>query len=414
MEKNEFIKRRKKYFGLVKNNSVSVFFAGLPKKISFSADYEFIVNKNFLYLTGISQEGSILVLTKFKNKCNVTLFISPFDETKEKWFGKKLTTKEASEISGITAVKTLDKYKDFFDKYLKQKCSVYFESTKEIKLGEELALSTIINNLKTKFPMVEILDSIPFLRELRSIKSDSEIAALKKAISITKDGIYSAMANSKPGMFEYETKYLFEYECKRRGSHVLGFPSILASGKNATCLHYPTSLDKIKKGDLILCDVGASYEGYSADITRTFPVDGKFTKRQKEIYEIVLACNKEMIAFMKPGMLLKDVKEHAKDFLANECLKHKLIKKAEEISKYYYHGVGHHLGLDTHDLSDDKMPLKVGCVITDEPGLYIKEEGIGVRIEDDILIGKNSNVVLTKDVVKEVKDIEDLMKKNKK
>ena len=189
----------------------------------------------------------------------------------------------------------------------------------------------------------------------------------------------------------------------------LAFDTIVATGKNATCLHYPTQNDTIKEDDLILFDLGYNFEEYSADISRTFPVNGKFTGIQKIIYEAVLNCNKAVIAYAKPGLTLKDLQQFASDFLKKECVRLKLMDESEDIRNYYYHSVSHHLGLDTHDIADREKPLEKGNVITVEPGLYFAKYNTGVRIEDDVLITLDGAVVLSKNIVKEIYEIESLM-----
>ena len=191
----------------------------------------------------------------------------------------------------------------------------------------------------------------------------------------------------------------------------LAFSTIVAGGKNATCLHYPYEQqnDALKDEDLVLFDLGFSYEGYSADISRTFPVSGKFDDLQKKVYSAVLGCNKAVIAYAKPGLTLRDLQAYATEYLKKECIRLKLMGPDDDIRNYYYHSVSHHLGLDTHDISDREKPLQNGNIITVEPGLYFAKYGIGVRIEDDVLITLDGSVVLSKNIVKEIDEIDKMM-----
>ena len=211
-------------------------------------------------------------------------------------------------------------------------------------------------------------------------------------------------------MIEHELADYFELYGRLHDRSPLAFSTIIASGKNATCLHYPTQNEAIKDSDLVLFDLGYSHNGYSADISRTFPVNGKFSGLQAKVYEAVLNCNKAVIAMVKPGLTIKDLQDFAVEFLRKECLRLGLMKEDDDIRNYYYHNVSHHLGLDTHDISDRNKLLENGNVITVEPGLYFANYGIGVRIEDDVLVSEDGPIVLSKNIAKEMSDIERLMR----
>ena len=208
---------------------------------------------------------------------------------------------------------------------------------------------------------------------------------------------------------EYQVQADYIHEITLQGSEGYSFNTIMASGENATILHYEDNNQPLHKGELILCDLGALYKNYGSDITRTYPINGTFTDRQKEIYEVVLHANKETINFIKPGRTWKEVNDFTRNILAEGAKKLGIIKEDKEIIKYYYHSFGHFLGLDVHDVGNHNIPLEEGMVLTVEPGLYIKEEKIGVRIEDDILITKDGNINLSKNIIKEIKDIEEYM-----
>ena len=219
------------------------------------------------------------------------------------------------------------------------------------------------------------------------------------------------MKNSKEGIKEYELEAYFDFVCKKNGVKDLAFKTIAAAGKNATVLHYVNNDSQLKHGDLILFDLGAQYKYYNADISRTFPVSGKFTERQKEVYNAVLRVNERVIKEMKPGISFLELNKKAKEWIAEECISLGIIKNKEEVSRYYYHSIGHSLGMDTHDieLENRNVIFQPGMIYTVEPGIYIEEEGIGIRIEDDVLITEEGNEVLTKKMIKTVDEIEEFM-----
>ncbi|MFA7032797.1 MAG: M24 family metallopeptidase, partial [Bacilli bacterium] len=248
------------------------------------------------------------------------------------------------------------------------------------------------------------------ITELRMVKSSDEIGELLSAINATNNGISQLISVIKPGLLEKKIGDAFEFFGRQHDYRQLSFPTIVASGKNATCLHYPTQNDVTKEGDLILFDLGYKNNGYCADISRTFPVNGVFSGLQREVYQAVLNCNKAVIEHIRAGMTIKDLQEFTRNYLKKECVRLKLLTEDEDVVKYYFHNISHHLGLDTHDCSNRELPLQNGNVITVEPGLYLADKGFGVRIEDDVLICNGRGECLSKGIVKEIKDIERLFK----
>ena len=413
----EFDVRREKLFSLMKDNSVAVIFSGVSKIASEDEALPFVVNKNFFYLTNIKQEHSALLLIKGIGERKTYLFIDPYSELKEKWTGKRLTADNAQALSDIKNIYTTDNFEtmlslalaDDNNQYGNIDC-IYLDLTSpEQKLKDDFFMKDLYMKLKVDYMGKEIVDVYPILRDLRMIKSNYEIDCLMKAIERTNNGISYLLGKLEPGMMEYELADHFEMYGRAHDRATLAFSTIVASGKNATCLHYPTQNDTVKEEDLVLFDLGYNYEEYSADISRTFPVNGKFSGIQKIIYEAVLNCNKAVIAYAKPGLTIRDLQQYASDFLKKECVRLKLMDESEDIRNYYYHNVSHHLGLDTHDISDREKPLEKGNVITVEPGLYFAKYNTGVRIEDDILITLDGAVVLSKNIVKEIYEIESLM-----
>ena len=413
----EYTLRRTKLFQKMKENSCALIFAGAPKLANEDAYLPYVINKNFYYLTGIEQEGSVLLLVKSLGEEKTYLFIDEYNEVKEKWTGKRLTAVEASEISSINNVN----FKNTLDSYLSLVLAnennqygnidtLYLDLSPEILIQETVTTRDLSNSIKKKMPHINVENIKPILTRLRMIKSDEEVEEIRKAIVLTANGINHLIVNIKPGIYEYSLADKFEFYGRENNRSQLSFPTIIAGGRNSTILHYPSQNDQLNNGDVVLFDLGYACNYYCADISRTYPVNGTFTDKQKKIYEAVLHCNKALIEYARAGLTIKDLQEYATNFLRNECLRLKLIKEDEDIRKYYYHGCSHHLGLDTHDCSDRELPLEPGNVITIEPGLYFIEDGIGVRIEDDILITENRSENLSKDIIKNIEDIEKLFK----
>ena len=331
----------------------------------------------------------------------------------ERWVGKSLRTNEASEISGIENAA----YKDGFEVFLNRlfsgvdEMNVYLDMERDSFNSLNNIVGVFAKDLVRKYPFLRIKNVYPRIVPLRKVKTKEEIEEMQKAIKITIEGVNSLMKNAKAGMKEYELEAYFDFVCKKNGAKDFAFKTIAAAGKNAATLHYVDNNSEMKDGDLILFDLGAQWNYYNADITRTFPVNGKFTKRQKEVYEAVLRVNEECIKMLKPGVKFLEWNKQARDMIAEECIKLGLIDKKEDVTKYYWHSIGHGLGLDTHDIDrpDRNTVFEEGMVWTVEPGIYIEEESIGIRIEDDVLITKDGSEVLTKDMIKSVEDIEEFM-----
>ncbi len=418
---NEYQSRRAALRSLMDDNSFALLFSGVPKKCSADEDYPFEVNRNFYYLTGIDQADSALLMIKCDGEEREYLLISPFDPVKEKWYGKRLTPEEASAKSGIRNILMNTALSSRVETTLTGNFSdfppikkVYLDLEKEQKLAEGTYIEDYRKSLEVLCENLAVMDAYGLIVSLRMVKSPAEIAELRVAIEATKVGIASAMARIRPGAYEYEVANEFHRvinDCS--GYQGTAFPTILASGVHATCLHYPTPYERIASGDLVLMDLGSRNGYYCADVSRTVPANGVFTDLQRTIYSIVLGANKAVANFVRPGRTIKEVQSFTVEYLAAECLSKRLIQSKDEISNYYFHGVSHHIGLDTHDPGDpDKSkPLVAGNVISDEPGLYFKELGIGVRIEDDLLLTEDGCEVLTKDIIKEIPDIEAFYKR---
>lgn len=413
----ELQNRRDRLFAKMKENSCAIIFAGVPKLLSEDACYDFHVNKNFFYLTNIKQEGSVLILVKGIGVRYTYLFIRENDPIKEKWTGHLLTIEEAVRDSKIDSTFRLASFENMLQMVLTPVNNsygkidkVYIDLSPELKIKDAYSTSNFKDYIEAEYPHCVVEDVYPFIRDLRMIKSAEEVENIVRAINVTNSGINYLINNLKPNVLEYSIADEFEFYGRKNGRHALSFPTIVASGKNACCLHYPTQLDAVGPNDLILFDLGYENDGYCADISRTYPISGVYTGKQRDIYEAVLNTNKAVINHIRSGMTIKELNEFATESLRSECIRLGLIDENYDMRKIYFHNVSHHLGLDTHDISDRSKPLENGNVITVEPGLYFSDLGIGVRIEDDVLISNDRAVVLSKNVAKEISDVERLFK----
>lgn len=416
MNKEFFENNRKKLIEEVEDNSIIVLFAGNAPKKSGDENYPFTPNRNFYYFTGIDEEEPILIISKIKGMISERLFIKEIDVERERWVGKSIRSNEAEEISGVKYIDYLGSFYDYLNRVFSEteEINLYLDMERDSFKELQGISESFSEEVKKRYPFVRIKNIFPKIIPLRMVKSEEEIEEMKKAIEITIKGVESLMKNAKAGMKEYQLEAYYEFVCRSSGIKDYAFKTIAASGKNATILHYVDNNSEIKDGDLILFDLGAQHNYYNADITRTFPVNGVFSERQKEVYNAVLRVNERVIKTIKPGLEYKELNKMATEWIAEECIKLGLIKNKEEVSKYYWHSIGHSLGLDTHDISnkDRNTIFKEGMVWTVEPGIYIEEESIGIRIEDDVLIASNGVEVLTKDMIKTVEDIEEFMRKN--
>ena len=408
-----FENNRKKLIESMKENSLLILFAGSAPYRSADQVYKFTPNRNFYYLTGIDEPNVIVTILKTDKEAIETVYVEREDELMAKWVGRAISKGEASEISGIKATKYLDEFDSTISSYIDRRgiSKIYLDLERQSINIPSTKAQDMANTLRVKYPHLKIKNIFHNIAKLRMVKNDREVELIQKAIGITKEGILAMAKNLTPGMKEYEVEAYFDFKIKSLGASAHAFSTICAAGKNATVLHYEDNNQEAKDGDLILFDLGAEYDYYCSDISRTIPINGKFTDRQKQIYQIVLNAMKEVEKNTKPGLTLADLNNIAKKALAKGCMEIGLIEKEEEIGKYYFHSVGHSLGLDTHDVWIVDSKLEEGAVITNEPGLYIEDEGIGIRLEDDLLVTKDGCINLSKDIPVEIEDIEALMSK---
>ena len=405
--------RREKVFSQMEDKSILVLYSGEALHISADAYHHFEANRQFFYLTGIRRENMALVIDKCGEKLEETLFIEPIDPSVERWVGKKMTKEEAKEVSGVENIFIIDNLQGTLDRIINRKLpkTVYFDTYRHQMSDLPDYNVAKAQAFAAAYPGTAVDNIYPVIAALRMVKDADEVEVTKEAVKVTEEALNHVLKTLKPGMMEYQVQAEFEYKVKSLGADGMAFPTIAGSGMNGTMLHYETNHDVCKEDTLILLDLGARVKGYNADITRTYPVSGKFNERQKQFYNIVLKANRSVAEIAKPGVTLKDLNDHCKSVLAQGLMELGLIEKEEEVGKYYMHGVSHHLGIDVHDVAvPEKAKLEPGMIITNEPGLYIDEEEIGIRIEDDLLITKDGCEVLSADIIRTVEEIEAKMK----
>lgn len=404
--------RREAVLEKMKPGSIAILYSGIEVHVSADEYAHFEANRNFFYLTGLRREKMALVLDKAAEPAKITLFIEEADPTMERWYGRKVTVAEAKEISGIGDVQFIDALDGAIDQKMTREDveQIYFDTYRHSQ--EDLPDYNVVkaNEFRANYPGVPVRNLFPLVAAERMWKDEDEISLTREAVKLTKEALEYVMKNLKPGMKEYQAQADFEYSIFRGGAECPAFPTIAGSGINGTMLHYDTNRDTCQDGSLLLLDLGARVAGYNSDITRTYPVNGRFSERQKKVYDLVLAANRKVAAEAKPGMTLKELNDICKEVLAKGLIELGLIEKEDEVSKYYMHSVSHHLGIDVHDVNvAANVKLRPGAIITDEPGLYIDEWEIGIRIEDDLLITENGAEVLSKDIIRTTEEIEAFM-----
>ena len=414
---NSYQKRRKNLFSALPEDSLAIFFSGQEIASSEDECLPFKVNRNFYYLTGIDESGMILVLDKRAGKENERLFIENYDPYMARWVGAKMSKEEAKDISAIEMISYKEDFEGFMASYYNLMRSLggmtlYLDLWKyQFDQSDSLALR-FAKKIQKTYPNTIVEDVYPLITDLRLVKDEEEIANIKEAIAITRHGVYSMMKTIRPKMNEMVMEAVFNLGLASKGCQENAFKTIAASGQRATTLHYSDNNQVMEDGELFLCDLGATYKHYCADISRTFPVGGKFSPRQKELYELVLKAQDLVKQMARPGVTLRELNNVVINFYKEELPKHGLEK---ELSEYYFHGVSHHLGLDTHDVDHRILDqgLKAGNVITNEPGIYVSDEGIGIRIENDLLITEGGCIDLAEDFARQIEDIERIMNHHK-
>jgi len=420
-----FIRNRANFAAQLPPKSVAVFTANEPMPRNGDEFYPFRQQSDFFYLTGINEENAYLLIAPDYpiEDLREILFIEPYDEVKATWQGEMLDNAKATELSGVKTVKGSDAFWSFMnDIALSGYADTIFLNSYEYP-KYECAVETIqkrfVKQVKERYPMHNYGRTAPILNALRMIKSEDEIAITRQACDITAKAFRRCLETVKPGMNEYEVQAEIEYIFKKNNASGHAYAPIIAAGKNACCLHYCKNQSQLNDGDLILFDIGCELKNYSSDLSRTIPINGKFTERQKDCYNAVLRVMKEITKLYHPGGTINEINETTYKLMEQEMIKLGLFT-AEDVKnqnpdkplykKYLMHGMSHHIGLDVHDSIDKFKPFAPGMILTCEPGLYIREEGIGIRIENDLLITDGEPINLFEELPTEIEEIEAAMK----
>ncbi len=423
IDTNLFIKNRKNFTAQMKPNSLAVFNSNDIYPISADSTMPFEQHRDIFYLSGVDQEESILVMFPGcpKEKHREILFLKETNEHIAVWEGEKLTRKAALKTSGIKTVYWLQDLEKIMFEIMTQCDTLYINTNEHYRASVETETreDRFTKWLKASYPAHAVAKSNPILQRLRSVKDSIEIDLIQKACDITEKGFRRVLNFVEPGIMEYEIEAEFMHEFLRNRSKKFAYTPIVASGNNANVLHYIENNQECRPGDLILIDVGAEYANYSSDMTRTIPVSGKFTKRQKEVYNAVLRVKDEATKLLIPGADWAGYHEEVGKLMTSELLGLKLLDKTDvqnenpewpAYKKYFMHGTSHHMGLDTHDYGILFEPMQANMVFTVEPGIYIPDEGFGIRLEDDVVIQENGAPFnLMKNIPIEADEIEELM-----
>ena len=419
-----FVENRKKFTALLKPNSLAIFTSNDIYPSSADGHLPFKQHSDILYLSGADQEESILVLfpDAHKESLREVLFLKETNDLIAVWEGAKYTKDRAFDISGIKTVFWLSEFERVFNEMAINAERIYLNSNEHLRAHVETELRQDRMNkwIKEHYHAHEFERSQPILHRVRGTKTESELEVMRKAAEITTKGYKRILKYMKPGVWEHELEAEFMHEFLINRSRGFAYNPIIAAGKNANVLHYIENNDQCNDGDLVLFDVGAEYGNYTCDVTRCFPVNGKFSARQAEVYNAVLRVHEGAISMLRPGIMLDDYHKKVGDLMTNELLTLGLITSddvAKEdpawpaYKKYFMHGTSHYLGLDVHDYGLWTIPVEEGMVFTVEPGIYIPEEGLGIRIEDDIVVTKEGHENLTREIPKTVEEIEAFMAK---
>ncbi len=417
-----FKNNRNRFTGLLPPKSVAIFHSNDQYPRNGDQFFPFRQQSDFFYLTGIDQEKSILMLAPDfpSEKFREMLFVIKTNEQIAIWEGHKYTKEEAKQVSGIENISWLDEFEISLKEVLAGVETVYLNSNEYVKFFSEVPDKNhrFAKQFRDEYPLHKLERSAPLLAELRTIKSEQEIELLRTACSITKKGFERILRFTKPGVLEFEIQAEIDHEFAFNRARGHGYAPVIASGSNACVLHYVENDKECKDGDLLLMDFGAEYANYSADMSRTIPVNGRYSKRQKACYNAVLKVFREAHKLYKPGNTIEMINEEVNKMMEAEMVGLGLFsmqdireqnKEQPLFKKYFMHGTAHFLGLDVHDVGAKHEPFKPGMVLTCEPGIYIREENIGIRIENDILITENGPVDLMADIPVEAGEIEEIM-----
>lgn len=407
-----FVQNRRNFFKEMKKNSVLVLLSNDQYPKNGDQTFPFRQQSDLFYFTGIKQEETTLLMFKDETgKDFEFLFILKPNLKLETWEGKKLTQKESSDISGIKTIFWKERFDKKFKDVLTANTIFYLLGADAFMQTTSLSLRHLVfeKSIKKKYSNHKIKSARRIIDKLRLIKSEEEVAMMQKAVDITNLAFKRVLETVKPHQKEYEVEAEISYVFRKNGASGHAYEPIVATGINACSLHYVQNESVLKENELILMDFGADYNYYAADLSRTIPVNGQFTERQKILYQLVLDIQKKAIQLFVPGNTIKKINQKVDKWMSESLIRIGLLTKKEDLRKYYPHGVTHFLGIDVHDVGAKDVLFREGMVLTCEPGLYIQEEGVGIRIENDIVVG-NPPLDLMANTIREINEIEKAMK----
>ena len=404
--------RRQRFYDHLNEGEALILFAGTAPRKTADANYPFFANRNFYYLTGILQSGSVFLAVRHGELVEETLFVHPKDPMAERWHGARISHAEAAEHSGVGSVRDLEDFDATLHELLGSGAvSVLWYDFDKFDAGRmDAPQNQHSRSITTAFPFVTFKDAYPVICAARTIKDADEIARIREAISLTRDGIHAMMRAAKAGMHEYQLEAVFTKVLADDGVREPAFSNIVSAGRNNFYIHYEEPTGQLRDGDLILTDVGARKNQYVGDISRAFPVNGRFTPEQKQVYSIALKINKELMGLLVPGKIsFEDIEAHARRRAGEELVAAGYLGKDEDVAKYYWHKGTHHIGLDVHDVGPPGAPIAPGMVFTIDVGIYVEDKNIGFRIEDNVAITETGYEHLSADIVREIDDVEAMM-----
>ena len=418
-----YIKNRKNFVSRMEPKSLAVFNSNDIFPISADSTMPFEQHRDILHLSGVDQEESILVMfpDASTDKHKEVLFLKETSELIAIWEGEKLDKKNAFEVSGIKTVYWLQDFPTIFKQMMAEADGIYLNTNEHLRANNEVQTreDRFIKKVKKDYPGHRTYKSAPIMHKIRSIKDPIEIELMQKACDITRAGVNRLLKFIKPGVWEHHIEAELVHEFLMNSSKGFAYTPIVASGKNACVLHYIENNQKCLDGDVILLDVGAEYANYASDLTRCIPVSGRFSERQKDVYNAVLHVKKEAEKLLVPGIMMSDYHKQVGHLMEEQLVNLNLITLDDiknqnpdwpAYKKYFMHGTSHFIGLDTHDVGLWNAPVEAGMVFTCEPGIYIPEEGLGIRLEDDLVVQKSGAPFnLMADIPLEVEEIEDAM-----
>jgi len=409
-----YLGNRKRLYEQMKDHSLLVMFSGTEVRKTNDEYYPFYTDRNFLYLTGLDSKEFVLVACKDTgDQVREKIYILPPDPRKERWTGERIKADRAAELSGITDIAYCDTFEEDFHSLaaLGNYGHLYLDLYRENPGDRDYPAHRLLSRVAANYPFLRIENANAILRRLRTIKQPCEIEAMREAEKITRDGIVSMMKASRPGMYEYQYKAVFDYALGQYGPQGPAFPPIISAGKNNFCIHYYSYKGQAMDGDMILNDVGAWHNYLMNDVSRGWPCNGKFSERQRLLYECALKTSDHMFSMIKPGMLMADVDGEARRYNAVMLKEAGVLKNVDEIGTYMWHGGAHHVGFDVHDVVEMPVRIAPGMVFCVDIGIYHEEWGIGFRLEDNCLVTPEGCENLSVITPRTIEEIEDTMRK---